>query len=180
VRPQFPWYPGVASACISRTESSNLSRSAKTPSRDILFTAFIGGESPQNAAISGELSEPPTPAERPFSSLWAHFLRRNRTTAILVRMSKADNSTGLEGARRGAGLKESRSGEVNRDRTVWFIVSASGRTADLSWGGFDRLVVDLKRPSREPAAAIGRDPVPGSWSRRSEGSLSPPCLSPRT
>jgi hypothetical protein len=34
-------------------------------------------------------------------------------------------------------LKEPRSGEVNRDRTVWFIVSASGRTADLSWGGFE-------------------------------------------
>jgi hypothetical protein len=66
-------------------------------------------------------------------------------------------------------LKESRSGEVNRDRTVWFIVSASGRTADLSWGGFDRLVVDPKRPSREPAAAIGRDPLfraPGAGDRK--------------
>ena len=40
-----------------------------------------------------------------------------------------------------SGLKESRSGGVHRDRTVWFSVSASGRRADLSQKGCDRLVV---------------------------------------
>jgi hypothetical protein len=38
-------------------------------------------------------------------------------------------------------LQKLRSGGVNRDRTIWFSVSASGRRADLSSGGCDRLVV---------------------------------------
>ena len=45
---------------------------------------------PQNAGLSGHLSEPRAAGPRPtlgrFPSLSAHFLRRNRTTAILVRM----------------------------------------------------------------------------------------------
>ena len=67
--------------------------SAKTPSRDIHFHRGHRGRSPQNAAIPGELSEPRRPARGAtlglFPSLSAHFLRRNRTTAILVRMSNA-------------------------------------------------------------------------------------------
>ena len=37
-------------------------------------------------------------------------------------------------------------------------VSASGRRADLSWGGFDRLAWTLAAFA-QPAAAIGRDPL---------------------
>jgi hypothetical protein len=40
-------------------------------------------------------------------------------------------------------LKNLRSGGVNRDRTIRFSVSATGRRADMSWGGLDRLVVTL-------------------------------------
>jgi hypothetical protein len=50
-------------------------------------------------------------------------------------------------------LKDSRSGGVNRDRTIRFSVSASGRTADLLWGGFDRLVVT---PKPKPHRTSGR------------------------
>ena len=56
-------------------------------------------------------------------------------------MLEARQFNELEGARRRAGLKDSRSGGVNRGRTIRFSVSASGRTADLPWGGFDRQVV---------------------------------------
>ena len=59
---------------------------------------------------------------------------------------KLDNSMSWRTPEGDAGLKESRSGGVNRDRTVWFSVAASGRTADLSWAGFDRLVVDPRLP----------------------------------
>ena len=47
----------------------------------------------------------------------------------------------LEAAEGDAGLKELRSGGVNRDRTIRFSVTASGRRADLLQKGFDRLVV---------------------------------------
>jgi hypothetical protein len=39
------------------------------------------------------------------------------------------------------GSKDVRSGGVNRDRSVRFSLSAAGGTADLSWRGFDGLVV---------------------------------------
>jgi hypothetical protein len=118
--------------------------------------------------FSGKFSEPPGPRDSPasghFSPLSAHFLRRNRTTAILVRMSESRQFSGLEDARRGAGLKNLRSGGVNRDRTVRFGVSASGRTADLSLGRLDRLVVDpeLPGPWTVTEGVIGRwaDPWP--------------------
>jgi hypothetical protein len=58
----------------------------------------------------------------PFSVSLGHFLRRNRTTAILVRVSEARQINWLQETRRGVGLKEPRSGGVNRDRTslVWY------------------------------------------------------------
>ena len=67
------------------------------------------------------------------------------------------------GPRRGSVLKNLRSGEVNTDRTGRFSVSASGRTADLSWGGFDRLVVTPVRTSESDhrcCGAEGRDGHP--------------------
>ena len=89
-----------------------------------LFTAFIGAESPRNAAIPGISSEPRAPADRPilgrFAPLCTHLLRHNRTTPVLVRLLEARKINRLDDVRRGVGLKEPRSGGVNRNRTVWF------------------------------------------------------------
>jgi hypothetical protein len=83
--------------------------------------------------FSGHLSEPRPAVARPISArflcLSAPFLRRNRTTAILVRMLKAQYFNGLENARRGWGLKESRSGGVNRDRTFGSVCVLDNYTA---------------------------------------------------
>jgi hypothetical protein len=46
VRPQLQWYPGVAGACISRTESSNLSRSVNTAYADSLSACGSALKSP--------------------------------------------------------------------------------------------------------------------------------------
>jgi hypothetical protein len=58
------------------------------------FSGSQGGpEGRRMRPFLGELSEPPVPLDSPtsgrFSSLSAHFLRGNRTTAILVRMLEA-------------------------------------------------------------------------------------------
>jgi len=98
------------------------SPSASLPSRDILFLLLI---SARNAAGHGHsrLSVRTTGGGRQaisgrYPSLSAHFLRGNRTTGILVRILEARQFNVLEGARRRAGLKSLRSGEVNLDRTL--------------------------------------------------------------
>lgn len=80
---------------------------------------------PQNAGFCGHLSEPRAAAARPisgrFPSLSAHFLQRNRTKPVLVRMLKAGEFNGLGYARRGEGLKVPRSGKVHRNRNNRFL-----------------------------------------------------------
>ena len=67
------------------------SPSASLPSRDILFPLLISGRKPAECGHSLAICpNHEDAASRPisgrFPSLSAHFLRRNRTTAILVRM----------------------------------------------------------------------------------------------
>jgi hypothetical protein len=92
-------------------------------SRDILFLVSPAAGPAQNAGLPGHLSEPREPAWKPnlgpFLSLSSPFLRRNRTTPVLVRMSEAQRINGLRERRRGAGSKGARSGGVTWDQTVY-------------------------------------------------------------
>jgi hypothetical protein len=69
------------------------SPSAKTPSRDILFPCTADGRKAAERGLLRPFVRTMRTGLRPtsgrFSSLLAHFLRSNRTTAILVRMLKA-------------------------------------------------------------------------------------------
>jgi hypothetical protein len=130
--------------------------SASHPSRDILFPLLISGRKPAERGLLRPLSEPRAAAARPISGLFlslsAHFLRPNRTTAILVRMLKTKSFNLLHDTRRGAGLKNLRSGGVNRDRTVRFSVPARASCRPLSpqqrtrRSAGQRARVDPKRP----------------------------------
>ena len=65
----------------------------RRPCRDILFPLLISGRKPAECGHSWQIVRTMGPARGPtsgrFPSLSAHFLRSNRTTAILVRMLKA-------------------------------------------------------------------------------------------
>ncbi|MCD6072544.1 MAG: hypothetical protein K0S42_3060, partial [Microvirga sp.] len=65
----------------------------------------------------------------------AHFLQRNRTTPVLVRMLEAQKINRLGSNGSGAGLKGARSGGVCRDRTIWFRYNKLGQTAHDHTGG---------------------------------------------
>ena len=64
--------------------------------------------------------------------------------------------------------RESRVRPLSRGSGAFTLSSRHG--GQVAW----KAVPDPKRPSHE--ARWPRSPVPASWSRRSEGSLSPPCL----
>jgi hypothetical protein len=146
--------------------------SANTPCRDILFPLLIRGRKAADCGRSWQIVRTMRTGSRPvsgrFSSLSAHFLRSNRTTAILVRMLKADNSNGWMGPE-GGRFEKLPLGRSEPGSNLLVHCVCFRPHSGPSWGGFDRLVVDPKRPSREPAAAIGRDPLfraPGAGDRK--------------
>ena len=123
-------------------------------------------ETPQNAGLSAHLSEPRAPADRPiwgrFPSLPVPFLWRNRTTPVLVRMLEGRGINVLEEARRGAGSKGARSGEVTWDRNAWVghgrqrceLQRARYNVRAPAWPQINKQI----RPRHEvPARAIGRE-----------------------
>ena len=83
-----------------------------------LLRSVVAG-TPQNAGLSAHLSEPRGRAPEPILghslSLFGPFLRRNRTTAILVRMLEARRINKLHEATRDVGSKEPRLGGVERE-----------------------------------------------------------------
>jgi hypothetical protein len=109
-----------------------------------------------NTGLRACLSEPAAPVERPvlcqFPSPLPRFLRHNRTTPILVRMSKARKSRGLGDARRAPGLKERRSGETSWDRTVRFVrvlgTSVAQVIGQRSWSAPSTATRDRWSPTR--------------------------------
>jgi hypothetical protein len=109
--------------------------SAKTPCRDILFPALSAGLNPAELGPSGVISEPRAPARRPFRVISVSLGQVFLTQPNHARFGTDVGSGEIQGLRespKGSGLKTSRSAGVNRDRTVRFSVSVSGRRADLS------------------------------------------------
>jgi hypothetical protein len=97
--PDWLIYQQPALARMSRQKECLVPVSFPPPRRPVgtfFFLVAAPAGTPQGAGFSDHLSEPRAGAGRPisgrFSSFPAHFLRSNRTTAILVRMLKFDNS----------------------------------------------------------------------------------------
>jgi hypothetical protein len=135
-----------------------------SPFETFFFLRSQPAGTPQSARLRGHLSEPRGLADRPISgrfwSLSGPLLRRNRTTAVLVRMLEAQQFNGLEDARRGAGLKGAPSGGVNWDRTVRSGSCPSAHiTVDLAQS--DRL--DDRAAPRHPGRPAA--PSPGQQCR---------------
>ena len=139
------WPRNLSAASFSSSVECGDARTARSCS--------IALEIPQNAVVCGPLSEPRTlpgrAISRRFLPLSAEFSDATEPGRLGTDVERSVIPR-VGAPRRGSVLEDFRSGGVNRDRTGRFSVSASGRTADPSWGDFDRPVVT--RRGRSPSA----------------------------
>jgi hypothetical protein len=101
---------------------SHSSPSANTPSQDSLFPRVDQALKPAECGLSREIIRISSPGVSGhfecFRPLSGHFLRRNRTTIVLVRMLEIRQINMLSDHRRVEGSKGARSGAVDWERTV--------------------------------------------------------------
>jgi hypothetical protein len=121
VRLQWPHRSRCLDQSYREFESCSLRQSARSGHS---FPLLISGGKPAEPGLRGPFVRTTRPGRwahfRPFTPFSASFLRRNRTTAVLVRMSETRETNDLEGTPTVAGSKERRSGGMDVDRNILF------------------------------------------------------------